>query len=174
MKVCQLCAVDFTLKHFLLPLVDGMRAQGWRVTAVCSRANIALMHQLGAARVMDYTRDDFADDGIRYDVIADVVGTAPYTRVQQSLAPSGRLLLVLATLPEMLRAPWISATTPHRVIAGPSAERAEDVRTLVTMASEGRFSPLIDSSYPLRDIAAAHARVETGHKRGSVVVINDA
>lgn len=36
MKVCQLCAVDFTLKHFLLPLVDGMRAQGWRVTAVCS------------------------------------------------------------------------------------------------------------------------------------------
>lgn len=149
-------------------------AAGARVTAVCSSANIALMHQLGAARVLDYTRDDFTTDGTYYDVIADVVGTAPYARVRRSLAAGGRLLLVLATLPEMLRTPWISATTQHRVIAGPTAERVEDVRTLVTMAAEGRFAPLIDSSYPLTDIAAAHARVETGRKRGSVVVINDA
>lgn len=146
-------------------------AAGARVTAVCRSTNAALMQQIGAARVIDYTRTDLATDDGRYDVIADVVGTAPYARVKRLLAPGGRLLLVLATLPEMLRVPWINATSPHRVIAGPTAERRDDVCALVAMAAEGRFSPLIDSIFPLAEIPHAHARVESGRKRGSVVVI---
>lgn len=145
-------------------------AAGAQVTAVCSGANLERVHQLGATRVVDYTHTDFASEGIRYDVIADTVGNAPYTRVRDALSPRGRLLLVLATLPEMLRAPWISRTSPHRLIAGPASERMEDLRTLVTMATDGRFTPLIDSRFSLDDIAAAHARVETGRKCGSVLV----
>lgn len=143
---------------------------GAQVTAVCRGANVELMHRLGATRVVDYTHADFAAEGIRYDVIADTVGNAPYSRVRDALLPRGRLLLVLATLPEMLRAPWINHTSRHRVVAGPAAERVEDLRTLVAMAADGRFTPLIDSSFSLDEIAAAHARVETRRKCGSVLV----
>ena len=145
-------------------------AQGAQVTAVCSGANAERMQQLGATRVVDHTRTDFAAEDIEYDVIADTVGNAPYARVRDSLTPYGRLLLVLATLPEMLRAPWINRTSSHCVVAGPTAERLDDVTTLVTMAADGRFTPLIDSCYSLDEIATAHARVETKKKRGSVVI----
>ncbi len=143
---------------------------GAEVTAVCSGANAAAMQQLGAAHVIDYTRVDFAGEGKRYDVVVDAVGNAPYSRVCDVLTSQGRLLLVLAPLPEMLRAPWVNITSRHRIVAGPAAERVDDLRTLVDMAVSGRFTPLIDSHFPFDEIVAAHARVETGRKRGSVVV----
>ncbi len=145
-------------------------AAGAEVTAVCSGANADVVQQLGAAHVVDYTRVDFVGDGTRYDVIADTVGNAPYSRVRDVLTSHGRLLLVLATLPEMLRAPWVNATSRHRLVAGPTAERVDDLRTLVDMAVDGRFTPLVDSHFTFDEIAAAHARVETNRKRGSVVV----
>ncbi len=145
-------------------------AAGAEVTAVCSGSNADAMQQLGAAHVVDYTRVDFAEEGGSFDVIADTVGNAPYSRVRHVLTSHGRLLLVLATLPEMLRAPWVNTTSRHRIDAGPAAERVDDVRTLVEMAVDGRFTPLIDSRFTFDEIAAAHARVETGRKRGSVVV----
>lgn len=143
---------------------------GAEVTAVCSGANAASMLQLGAARVVDYTNSDFAAEGIRYDVIVDTVGNAPYRRVRPALSQRGRLLLVLASLPEMLRAPWVNLTTPHGLVVGPAAERVDDLRTIVSMAATGRLTPLIDRCFPLEKIVAAHARVESGRKRGSVVV----
>jgi NADPH:quinone reductase-like Zn-dependent oxidoreductase len=145
-------------------------AFGAEVTAVCSDANRECMQQLGARRVVDYATSDFAAEGIRYDVIVDTVGNAPYSRVREALTAGGRLLLVLATLPQLLHAPWLDLTTTHRVFAGPAAQRLDDLHTLVAMAAAGRFTPLIDCCLPLDRIAAAHARVESGRKRGSVVV----
>lgn len=143
---------------------------GAEVTAVCSGASADAMRQLGAAHVIDYAHSDFAQARARYDVIADVVGNAPYARVREALSDRGRLLLVLATLPEMLRAPWVNRTTRHRIIAGPAAERVEDLRTLVDLAVAGAFMPRIDARFAFADIARAHARVDTGRKQGSVVV----
>lgn len=143
---------------------------GAEVTAVCSGANAAAMQHLGAAHVIDYSRIDFAREGTPYDVIADTVGNAPYARVRPVLTSRGRLLLVLATLPQMLRAPWVNATSQHQIVAGPVTERVDDLRTLIDMAVQGRFTPSIDSRFAFNEIAAAHARVETGRKRGSVVV----
>lgn len=148
-------------------------AAGAEVTAVCSGANADAVSQLGAARVIDYNAIDFAAERRRYDVIVDTVGTAPYARARNALTKNGRLLLVLATLPELLRAPWVTLTTGHRVIAGPVAERLDDLHTIVHMASEGRFTPLIDCCLPFSDIRLAHARVATARKRGSVVVRMD-
>lgn len=145
-------------------------AAGAEVTAVCSGANAALMQYLGAARVVDYTTTDFAAEGTHYDLIADTVGNAPYARVRHAILPRGKHLAVLATLPEMLRAPWVRLTTNQRIVAGPVTERVEDLRTIVTMAAAGRFTPLIDRCLPLDEIVAAHARVDSGRKRGSVVV----
>lgn len=143
---------------------------GAEVTAVCSGANMEIMKQLGAAQVVDYTRVDFAAGGKQYDIIADTVGNAPYPRVRAVLAARGRLLQVLATLPQMLHAPWVNISSRHRVVAGPTAERVDDLQTLVDMAVDGRFTPLIDSRFLFEEIVAAHARVETGRKRGSVLI----
>jgi NADPH:quinone reductase-like Zn-dependent oxidoreductase len=145
-------------------------ARGAEVTVVCSEANRECMQHLGATRVVDYMRNDFASEGLRYDVIVDTVGNAPYARVRTALQVGGRLLLVLATLPQMMQVPWIELTTRHRIFAGPAAERLDDLHTLVALAVAGQFTPLIDRCLPLDQIAAAHARVESGRKRGSVVV----
>lgn len=147
------------------------RQAGAEVTAVCSGANAELVRSLGARRVVDYTKEDFSASGQTYDMIVDTVGTAPFARSKGSLGKGGRLLLVLATLWQMLSAPLESATGGKKVIAGPTSERAEYMQTLAKLAQEGSLKPVIDRRYALEQIAEAHRYVETGRKRGSVVVM---
>jgi NADPH:quinone reductase-like Zn-dependent oxidoreductase len=153
-----------------IALVQLAANLGATVTAVCSTRNMPLMHYLGAHHVVDYTTTDFAALDTRYDVIADTAGTAPYARSRHALTSTGRLLLINADLGEMLRAPWITRRHGHRVVAGPAAERRDDLAMVTSLASAGRFTPVIDRCYPLDEIVAAHRHVDTGHKRGSVVV----
>lgn len=143
---------------------------GAQVTAVCSGANVELVKSLGADRVIDYTQEDFATDGETYDVIMDTVGTANYARCKHVLSARGRMLLVLADLTDMLMIPWISATTKRTIIAGPAAERAQDVQLLVELAAAGKFKPVIDRRYALEQIVDAHRYVDAGHKKGNVVI----
>lgn len=143
---------------------------GADVTGVCSTANLELVQSLGADRAIDYTNEDFTANGETYDIIIDTVGTAPFARVKNSLAAGGRLLLVLAGLPDVLSAPWISMTGSKKVIAGPVSERVEDIQLLANLAAAGKFTPYIDRSYPFDRIAEAHSYVDTGHKKGNVVV----
>jgi NADPH:quinone reductase-like Zn-dependent oxidoreductase len=152
-------------------LVQLAANHGAIVTAVCSTRNLPLMRYLGAHYVVDYTTTDIAAAGIRYDVIADTAGTSPYARCRDALTPTGRLLLINAGLDQMLSAPWITWRHGHRVVAGPAAEHAEDLKMVASLASRGRYTPVIDRCYPLHDIVAAHRHVDTGHKRGSVVVV---
>jgi NADPH:quinone reductase-like Zn-dependent oxidoreductase len=151
-------------------MVQLARHLGARVTGVCSTANLELVRSLGADRVIDYTKDDFTEDREAYDVIVDNVGTAPYSRCRRSLTKRGRLLVVLGGLGDLLRAPWISLTTSHTVIAGPAGEHMEDLRELATLAAAGTLKAVIDRSYPLEAIREAHRYVDTGRKRGSVVI----
>lgn len=150
--------------------VQLARHFGAEVTAVCSGANVELVRALGAHRVIDYTAEDFTADGRTYDVIVDTVGNAGYGRVRRSLAKRGRLLVVLGGFLDLLLAPLTGRVRGHRVIAGPARARVEDLHRLAAIASAGAFTPLIDEVYPLERIVDAHHRVETGHKRGSVVV----
>ena len=143
---------------------------GADVTGVCSTANVELVRSLGATHVIDYTKEDFTRNGETYDVIVDTVGTAPFSRSKDSLKEGGRLLLVLGGLPDMLRIPWVSMTSSKKIIAGPAAERAEDLRFLAELAEAGEFRPVIDRRYPFEQIAEAHRYVDTGRKRGNVVI----
>lgn len=143
---------------------------GAHVTGVCSTGNVGLVESLGADHVIDYTREDFAARGDRYDVIVDTVGNAPFSRSKNALAERGRLLQVLGGLPDLLRAPWVSLTSRRKVIAGPASGRAEDLRFLAGLAEVGEFTPVIDRRYPFERIADAHAYVETGRKKGNVVI----
>lgn len=150
--------------------VQLARHFGAHVTGVCSTANLELVRSLGADEVIDYTRDDFTRNGQTYDIILDAAGTAPFSRSRRSLKEGGRLLLVLATLPEMLRIPWAALTSRTRVIAGPASERVEDLRLLASLAESGEYKPVIDRRYPFEQIAEVHRYVDTGRKRGNVVI----
>jgi NADPH:quinone reductase-like Zn-dependent oxidoreductase len=143
---------------------------GAEVTGVCGTSNVELVRSLGATRVIDYTKDDFTKNGETWDVIVDTVGTAPFSRSQSSLKDGGRLLLVLGGLGDLLKAPWVSLTSKKKVIAGPASERAEDLRLLAELAEAGKFKPVIDRVYRLEEIVEAHRRVDSGRKRGNVVV----
>ena len=143
---------------------------GADVTGVCSTANMELVRSLGARHVIDYTKEDFTQNGETYDVIMDTVGTAPFSRSKDSLKARGRLLMVLAGLPDMLRIPWVSVTSSKKVIAGPVAVRAEDLRFLAGLAEAGEFRPVIDRRYPFEQIAQAHSYVDTGRKKGNVII----
>jgi NADPH:quinone reductase-like Zn-dependent oxidoreductase len=143
---------------------------GAEVTGVSSTENLALVQSIGADNAIDYTREDFTENGELYDVIVDTVGTAPFSRSKGSLKEGGRLLQVLGTLPDLLKAPWLSMTSGKKVIAGPVSGSAEDLRFLAALAEKGQYKPVIDRRYPFERIVDAHRYVDTGRKKGNVVV----
>ncbi len=143
---------------------------GADVTGVCSDANVEMVRSLGANHVIDYTKEDFTENGETYDVIVDTAGTAPFSRSKRSLKEKGRLLLVLGGLLDMLQIPWVSMTSSKKVIAGPAPGHAEDLRFLAELAEAGEFKPVIDRRYPFEQIAEAHSYVDTGRKKGNVII----
>jgi NADPH:quinone reductase-like Zn-dependent oxidoreductase len=143
---------------------------GAEVTGVCSTVNVELVKSLGANHVIDYKKEDFTEKSETYDVILDTAGTAPFSRSKGSLRKGGRLLLVLGRLPDMLQIPWVSMTSSKRVIAGPATGHAEDLRFLAELAEAGEFKPVIDRRYPFEQIVEAHSYVDTGRKKGNVVI----
>lgn len=150
--------------------VQLARHFGAEVTAVCSGRNAELVSDLGAGRVIDYTREDPSQDDQTYDLIMDTVGNLPYTKVKHLLRPGGRLLAVVGSLSDMLRAVWVGLTSSHRIIAGNARETAENLLVLSELAEAGELRPVIDRTYSLAEITEAHRYVDTGRKRGSVVV----
>jgi NADPH:quinone reductase-like Zn-dependent oxidoreductase len=140
------------------------------VTGVCSAANADLVRSLGAARVVDYTREDFTKIGDTYDIILDAVGNCPFSRCERALAPEGRLLLVVSSLGEMLRGLVQPSRAGRKVLTGVGSPRSDDLILLAELAASGALKPVIDRTYPLARIADAHAYVDTGRKRGSVII----
>jgi NADPH:quinone reductase-like Zn-dependent oxidoreductase len=143
---------------------------GAKVTAVCSAGNAEFVRSLGADDVIDYNATDFTERTNAYDIVLDTVGAASLSRLKRSLKDGGRLLLVLATLPAMLRAPIVFFGSGRKVTAGPVSERADDLHTLAELASDGMYVPAIDRTYRFDEMVEAHRYVDTGRKRGNVVV----
>lgn len=150
--------------------VQLARHFGAVVTGVCSTANVELVRSLGATQVIDYTRQDFTRNGGTYDVIVDTVGTTPLSRRMSSLKEGGRLLMIVAGLPDMLHGLWVSMTSGKKVIAGPATVRVADLQLLAELAEAGEFKPVIDRRYPFEQTAEAHRYVDTGRKKGNVVI----
>lgn len=150
--------------------VQLARHFGAEVTGVCSTANLELVQSLGADRVIDYTREDFTASGIAYDIVVDTVGALTFADMKASLGSRGRLVLVSADLPAMLRTPWVAMTSRRRIVVGPLETTAEDLRLLAELAAAGELRPVIDRCYPLEQSIDAHRYVDTRRKRGSVVL----
>ena len=143
---------------------------GAEVTGVCSTANRELVKSIGADKVIDYTKEDFTKTGETYDIILVAAGTASFSSCKGSLKESGRLLLVLCGLPEIVKIPFAAMTSRKKIFAGPAAESKKDLLYIKELAEAGAFKPVIDRRYPLERIVEAHTHVDTGHKKGSVVI----
>ena len=132
-------AVQFAKHHF-----------GAEVTAVCSTRHLALVKSLGADHVIDYTQEDFTQNGERYDVIFDAVAKFPPAKAKQALSAEGIYLNV------------------HRHSRG--AEKPEIIHLLKELVEDGTIKPVIDRCYALDEIVEAHHYFDKGHKTGHVVI----
>jgi NADPH:quinone reductase-like Zn-dependent oxidoreductase len=150
--------------------VQIARHFGADVTGVTSAANVMLVRSIGADKVIDYSKEDFATSGETWDIILDATGTVPLTRCESLLRPGGRLLVVLGSFAQAMGRERPSKASGKKVIAGVVAVTAEDLRCVAGLAEAGAFKPVIDRSYPLESAADAHAYVDTGRKRGNVVL----
>jgi NADPH:quinone reductase-like Zn-dependent oxidoreductase len=155
--------------------VQLARYFGAEVAGVCSTTNLELVKSLGADKVIDYTQEDFAKSGQTYDIIFDTIGKSSFSRCKGSLKQGGAYLTVsptLAVIPQML---WTSRIGSKRAIIAftglrPANEKTEDLIFLRELIEAGEITAVIDRRYPLEQTAKAHRHVETGHKKGNVVI----
>ena len=155
--------------------VQHATALGATVTAVCSAANHALVRGLGAAEVIDYTAEDFTRTGHTYDVIFDAVGTSSFARCRRALKPGGVYLTAASSLRILLRMAWTKAFGSRKAIVAfsglrPARDKLADLRHVTELVAAAKLVAVVDTTYPIQRIADAHRYVDTGHKRGNVIV----
>ena len=143
---------------------------GARVTAVAGADNTELVTRLGADLVIDYRAEDFAAGGTSYDVIFDCVGNAPFERVDRILKPSGALLQVAVDFRALTSAKGHTRRSGKLVAPITFTPTASHVAFATRLHREGGLKPVIDGTYRFDEIVEAHRYVDTGRKRGSVIV----
>lgn len=146
------------------------RHLGAQVTAVCSGGNAELARSLGSSATVDYGSADFSAGEERYDVIMDTVDTVSVAQFERATGRDGVLLAVDAGGGMLLRAAWRKLTGGRRIVTGVATEKLADLETISQLVEAGHVRPVIDSIVPFADIVSAHARVDSGRKRGAVVV----
>ena len=156
--------------------VQLARYFGANVTGVCSTGNLELVKSLGAHQVIDYTREDFTRAGRTYDIIFDAVGVSSFARCQNSLTQSGVYVTTVPTpdfLFHVLRTSRSRGRRAAFVAPGlrSASDKAKDLTFLKELSEAGKLSSVIDRSYRLDQIREAHRYVETGHKKGNVVIL---
>jgi NADPH:quinone reductase-like Zn-dependent oxidoreductase len=139
---------------------------GADVTGVCSASNHKLVTSIGADRVIDYTKENFVNNGETYDAILDTVGNLSLSKCNHSLVPRGKLVLINTGLLTNLR-----SVTNAKLVCGVSGENKESLSFLMELVSSGRIVPVIDSVHPLQNIPDVHRYIDKGHKRGNVVIV---
>jgi NADPH:quinone reductase-like Zn-dependent oxidoreductase len=159
--------------------VQLAKAYGAEVTGVSSAAKLDLVRALGADHVLDYARDDFAAGGTRYDLILDIGGNAPLSRLRRALTRTGTLVVVggeeggrwTGGFGRSLRAPLLSPFVPQRLTMLASRERAADQEILTGLIEAGQVTPSVDRSYPLAGVPEAMRQLEAGTVRGKIAIV---
>jgi NADPH:quinone reductase-like Zn-dependent oxidoreductase len=143
------------------------------VTGVCSTRNVHMVKALGADKVIDYTKEDFAQSGELYDVIVEAVDKSSFSACMRAVKENGIYMNVTTPVPslEML---WTKMTSRKKVMLGENVpETAEYLILLKELVESGKLKPVIDRCYPLEQIVEAHRYVDKGHKKGNVVITCD-
>jgi NADPH:quinone reductase-like Zn-dependent oxidoreductase len=158
--------------------VQLAKAFGAQVTGVSSTTKVDLVRSLGADHVVDYSRDDFAATGTRYDLILDIGGNTSLSRLRRALTPKGTLVIVggetsgkwLGGTDRQVRAMVLSMFVSQKLGTFIAAVKHEDLLVLAQLAEAGQLTPAVDRTFALAEAPKAIRHVEEGHARGKVVV----
>ena len=159
--------------------VQIAKALGAEVTGVASTAKLDLVRSLGADHVIDYTREDFAATGVRFDLILDIAGNPKLSRLRRSLTPDGTVVIVggedggdlTGGMGRTVRALAVSLFTSQRFANFINKERASDLDRLTALIDTGQVTPSIDRTYPLEEVREAMRQLASGAVRGKVALI---
>ncbi|MEU5399797.1 NAD(P)-dependent alcohol dehydrogenase [Streptomyces sp. NPDC005963] len=158
--------------------VQLAKSMGATVTGVCSTAKTELVRSLGAAEVIDYTREGFAERPERYDLIVDTAGGRPLSVLRRALTPRGTLVIVgsetdgrlLGGTDRVLRALLLSPFVRHSLRGLFSVERTEDLQTLADLVAAGDLVPVVDRTFPLDQVPEAIAHLRDGRACGKILI----
>ena len=158
--------------------VQIAKALGAEVTGVASTAKLDLVRSLGADHVLDYTRDDFADGTRHYDLVVDIGGNPPLSRLRRALTPTGTAVIVggeeggkvTGGFGRSLRAPLLSLFVRQRLAMLVNKERGSDLERLTPMLEAGTVRPSIDRTYPMVQVPEAMRHLVAGKARGKVAI----
>jgi NADPH:quinone reductase-like Zn-dependent oxidoreductase len=153
------------------------KAFGAHVTGVCSTTKVDLVRSIGADDVIDYTRDDFAEMGQRYDVILDTAGNRSVSHLRRALAPRGTLVIGGGEgggrwfgVGRQLRASMLSPFVSQKLGTFIAKPNRRDLLVLKELIEAGKVTPVIGSTYPLIEVPEAIRHLGDGHGRGKVVI----
>ncbi len=145
--------------------VQIARSMGADVTGVCSTSKVEFVKSLGATRTIDYTKEDFTQNGETYDLIFDILGRSSISRCKSSLKPKGIHLFASFKMKQLLQMLWTSKSGGKKVICAFGPGSVDDINSIREMIEAGQIKPVVDRCYPLEQIAEAHSYVEQGLKR---------
>jgi len=158
--------------------VQLAKAFGVEVTGVCSTTKVELVRSIGADRVIDYTREDFADGDSRYNVILDIAGNRSLSHLRRALAREGTLVLVggegggrwLGGVDRTLRALVLSRFVRQGLSTWIATQPKEDLEVLHELLETGKVTPVVDRTFPLSEVPEAIRYLRGGRARGKVVI----
>lgn len=158
--------------------VQLAKAFGAEVTGVASTGKLDLVRALGADHVVDYTRDDFAATGNRYDLIIDIAGNPALSRLRRALTPTGTAVITggedgggpSGGMNRQFRALALSLFVRQRLTFFINKERGNDLERLTTLIESGKITPSLDRTYPLDEVPDAIRQLSTGKVRGKVAI----
>jgi len=150
--------------------VQLARYFGAVVTGVESTEKLDMLRSIGADEVIDYTQEDFTKSGKTYDFILDVVGKSSFSGSIRTLKQNGRYLIANPGLSQIFRGRWNRMTGRKEVMFGAAKPKSEDLVFLKELIEAGEIVSVIDRRYALEEIPEAHRYVETGDKKGQVVI----
>lgn len=143
---------------------------GAAVTAVCSSEAIAYVTKLGADKVIDYKKEDFTKNGQTYDLIIDVLGRSSFSKIKASLTQNGIYLSVSFKMKKLLQMLWTKIWGGKQVKCALATPKREDLTFIKDLIQEGKMIAVIDKCYPLEKTSEAHMYIESGNKKGNVVI----
>lgn len=143
---------------------------GAEVTGVCGTNRVDFIKALGADKVIDYTKEDFTNNGEKYDIILDVLGRTGFSKCKNSLTENGKYVLVSFKVKQLLQMMWTSIFSSKKVMCVLSPQRPEDLLAVSKMIEEGKIKSILDKTFPKEQAAEAHRYVEQGSKKGNVVI----
>src|SRR5687767_1556943 len=154
--------------------VQIAKSFGAEVTAVCSTRNLDMARSLGANHVIDYTKEDFTQNGKQYDLILAANGYHPISDYRRALSPDGIYVAtggsMAQTFEAMLQGPIISMRGGQKMGNMLVKPNKADLMFMKNLIEAGKVAPTIDRRYPLNEVAKAFRYLEEGHAQGKVVI----